>query len=129
MMGVWSLFLLVIIKVIITENCSRWKNLFAQTTSIKSSFSKPQNKIFCCNSKPLKLSGKPSVSTKVLFYPALSKFGQKEPRDKTITCYRHYSTKKLLHLPNHIGLAAARCFRKTSRWEEPVSRAQTKYMT
>lgn len=38
-----ALFLLVIIKVIITENCSRWKNLFTQARSLKSSFSKLQN--------------------------------------------------------------------------------------
>lgn len=41
--GSVALFLLVIIKVIITENCSRWKNLFTQARSLKSSFSKLQN--------------------------------------------------------------------------------------
>lgn len=44
--GSVALFLLVIIKVIITENCSRWKNLSAQTRSLNSSFSKLQNETF-----------------------------------------------------------------------------------
>lgn len=44
--GTVALFLLVIIKVIIPENSSRWKNLFAQDRPLKSIFSKLQNKTF-----------------------------------------------------------------------------------
>lgn len=110
-----ALFALVIIKVIITENCPRWKNVFAQTRYPKNSLSKLQNKTFPLQFKALK----PSVFTKVLFYPALSKFSQKEPRDKTITCDRHYSTRKLLCLPNHNDLAAAGQVTEKSLSPEP----------
>lgn len=83
-----ALFLWVIIKVIITENCSRMeKSICSNQITVNSPDGKI--KLFHRNSKPLTLSVKASVLVKVLPYPALSKFDQEEPRDKPITHDRH----------------------------------------
>ena len=79
------MFSLVIIKVITTESCARVEDSSLLRPDLWTlSCQAGKMKFFHCNSKPRTLSVKASVLIKVLLYPALSEFSQKEQRDKII---------------------------------------------
>lgn len=70
--------LLVIVKAIITENCSGMeKSIYSDQNSEQCLLKLAKKKLFHHNSKPCILSVKASVLIKVLLYPALRELGQK----------------------------------------------------